>query len=467
MKPYKTISESFSDEFTKMIQHDYSVSKNVRNNRHLMDTKNVTIVVTEDCSLRCSYCYQHAKNSLHVMNKETARKIVDLLFKLDAEENEYLNYYNSQAIILDFIGGEPLLEIDLINYFIKYFGKRAIELNHRWAINHMISISTNGIAYLNPKVQHFINKNKDRISITITIDGNKELHDSCRKFPNGEPSYDIVAKAMHEKTKKFGRSETKLTLAPKNIDYLFEAVKNLYEEFHLNGVYANCIFEEGWNFEYAKVFYNQLKKLGDWMLDNNIEQDFFCTLFDETIGHPMLETDNNNWCGGTGLMMSFTSDGHIQPCLRYTNFNLNYKQPEITIGSLETGISNTLEDKKTVAMLDSITRRSQSTDECFYCPIAKGCAWCSAYNYEVNGTPNKRVTFICPMHKARVLANVYYWNKLFKKYKMSDKFKLYCPKEWALDIISEEEYNMLKELAGGFSKKEEFYAYKDVSRNEL
>ena len=63
--------------------------------------------------------------------------------------------------------------------------------------------------------------------------------------------------------------------------------------------------------------------------------------------------------------------------------------------------------------LEQITRRSQSTDECYNCPIASGCSWCSAYNYEIYGTPNKRTTFICPMHKARVLANIYYWNKTY------------------------------------------------------
>ena len=84
---------------------------------------------------------------------------------------------------LIFIGGEPLLEIDLIDYFMRYFRQKAVELNHRWAIHYMISISTNGILYNNPKVQQFIRKNQGRLSLTITIDGNKELHDSCRLFP--------------------------------------------------------------------------------------------------------------------------------------------------------------------------------------------------------------------------------------------------------------------------------------------
>lgn len=88
----------------------------------------------------------------------------------------------------------------------------------------------------------------------------------------------------------------------------------------------------------------------------------------------------------------------------------------------------------------TVTRRSQSTDECFNCPIAAGCGWCSAFNYENFGTVNKRTTFICIMHKARALANVYYWRRKGINHPMT------CPKEWAIDIIGEEEYNKLNAM---------------------
>jgi len=72
-----------------------------------------------------------------------------------------------------------------------------------------------------------------------------------------------------------------------------------------------------------------------------------------------------------------------------------------------------------------------------------GCGWCSAYNYEVFGTPNKRATYICCMHKARVLANVYYWRLRGIDYPMN------CPKEWAIEIIGEEEYEKLNSMKVG------------------
>jgi hypothetical protein len=109
-------------------------------------------------------------------------------------------------------------------------------------------------------------------------------------------------------------------------------------------------------------------------------------------------------------------------------------------------------EKQCVGCLNKITRRSQSTDQCFYCPIASGCAWCSGYNYQVFGTANKRTTYTCEMHKARCLALVYYYNTYYKKNNINEVQDLWVPKQWAIPIVGEEEYNNLvqltKELGG-------------------
>jgi uncharacterized protein len=391
-------------------------------------------------------CYQHNKRPVY-MTKETAHKIVDFLFQKDAENNPLINPIDANCLILDFIGGEPLMAIDVIDEFMKYFRRKAIILNHRWQNNYMISISTNGILYNTPEVKEFIRKNKERLSLTITIDGNKELHDSCRLFPDGAPSYDIVEASIKEYQKINPYLSTKLTLAPANIAHTFSAVKHLYENLHLNDVYMNCVYEEGWTYEEAKVLYEQLILLADWMIDNDVYQEHACSMFEENIGSPIDPSENNTYCGGCGSMLSFTADGHIQPCLRYTHFNLNDKQPELLLGTLDRGLVEAEEDKTTICWLNKITRRMQSTDECFYCPIGRGCGTCSAYDYERNGTPETRVTFICPMHKARVLANCYFWNKVYRKEGLPQRFAYHVPDEWALNIISQEEIHKLKNLA--------------------
>lgn len=70
-------------------------------------------------------------------------------------------------------------------------------------------------------------------------------------------------------------------------------------------------------------------------------------------------------------------------------------------------------------------------------------------NYQVFGTPDKRATFICPMHKARALANAWFWPRYYKSHGINKRYMLYVPDEWALEIINEEELNEIKELCDG------------------
>ena len=62
---------------------------------------------------------------------------------------------------------------------------KLIELDHPWAMKTMFSICSNGVLYRDEKVQAFLRKWANRLSFSVTIDGNKELHDSCRVFPDG------------------------------------------------------------------------------------------------------------------------------------------------------------------------------------------------------------------------------------------------------------------------------------------
>jgi uncharacterized protein len=79
--------------------------------------------------------------------------------------------------------------------------------------------------------------------------------------------------------------------------------------------------------------------------------------------------------------------------------------------------------------------------------LAEAVEDCAAYNYQDSGKLDSHATYICIMHKARSLANVYYWNKYYKKKNIDKVFKMYCPKDWATPIIGEKEYKYLKELS--------------------
>ena len=124
----------------------------------------ITFIVTEDCNLRCKYCYEIHKNNKKSMPFSVAKKAVDYII-------ENSNIFKSQAVIWNFIGGEPLLEIDVIDKIADYIKMKTFKENHPWAYMYRFCISTNGILYNNDKVQQFLKKNPNKVSIGISIDG--------------------------------------------------------------------------------------------------------------------------------------------------------------------------------------------------------------------------------------------------------------------------------------------------------
>ena len=430
-------AEQYSDFLHRILVNSYI------DREHTEMVKEITFQVTEYCNMKCTYCYQENKTS-NKMTFDVAKKFIDMILEDSDKCNGYIDSSKSVGVVLDFIGGEPFLEVELMDQIVDYFRLRCFELQHHWSNRMMISISSNGLLYFTKEVQEFIKKNKEILSLSISIDGNKELHDSCRIDLAGCGTYDRAKAAVeHYINVLHGKMGSKMTLAPENIKYTFEAIKTILDSEY-DTIYVNCVFEEGWKPEHATILYNQLKKLADYMIDNDINTEV--SIFNASIGYKLPEEENKNWCGGTGNMISVDWKGDIYPCVRYMDSSLNGKQPAYKIGDIYDGIAKNDSQCSRCQEMSCITRKSQSTDECFNCPIGSMCAWCSAYNYQVFGTPNKRATFICIMHKATVLANVYYWNKYYKKNGISLKFALNVPKEWALEIISEEEYKMLEEM---------------------
>ena len=407
-------------------------------------SRNVTWQVTDACNLACTYCYQRNKGTRR-MSRETSFKFVDMLLD-ETQTGDYINPRISPFIILEFIGGEPFLEIDLIEETIKYWQHRTMELQHPWATRYRISICSNGVLYRTPEVQRFIHKYKDVLSLSITLDGMKELHDACRIFPDGRGSYDLASDACLDLMNKGFDLGSKITIAPGNITYVAEALKFMVE-FGYTEINANCVYEEGWTEEHATELYRQMKIFSDYLIDNDLEDDVFCSLYESNFFHPKPETDLDLWCGGDGMMLSCDPDGYLYPCIRYMESSLGDNVPPIRIGHVDTGIGSTKCEMDNIHCMDCITRRTMSNDECFNCPIAEGCSWCAAYNYEVNGKLDSRATFICPMHKARALANAYFWNMCYIKHGSNHRFKVYVPEEWAIPIIGKEEYSWLLYLS--------------------
>lgn len=422
-----------TEEFTDTLGR-YFGSPNVEK------TRTITFQITDDCNLCCSYCYQINKGH-HKMPFEIAKTLIDELLHNDKLIENYVKSKNSLGVILEFIGGEPLLEVDLIDQIIDYFIEQCITLHHPWIDRFRVSICSNGVLYFTPKVQEFIKKHQTHLSFSISIDGNKKLHDTCRVFPDGTGSYDLAIKAAKHYMKHYDKNlGSKMTLSIDNINYTFLALINLWDNGY-NYIHANCVYEKGWTIEHARVLYNELKKVADYLLDNHLEKIKGTSILNLDLSQQKNISDQN-FCGGNGNMLAVDYKGDLYPCLRYMESSIGQNQSPYIIGNINDGIGYNQQTKDMIAGLD-VTYKSQSPQGCLDCPVSSECGWCSALNYQEFGTINKRTTYTCLMHKARVLANYYYQNK------MGGNYPFLINRQDAIDIIGEDETNYLMELANG------------------
>lgn len=368
--------------------------------------KNITFIVTKDCQLACKYCYLVGKNNKETMTWDIAKKAIDYLLGNEKQ-------FNEESVIWDFIGGEPFLEIDLIDKICDYIKSEMFRRNHHWFNSYRFSFSTNGINYHTDKVQRFISKNKEHLSIGITIDGTQKKHDLNRIW-KGEGkergSYNDVVRNIPLWVKQFPNAGTKVTISSSDIPYICESVLHLYS-LGIHEVNINCVFENVWKDGDDLIFENQLIMLADKIIERKLYKTYSCSFFTEHLGKPMdCITQNQNWCGA-GKMLAIDAAGKFYPCTRFAQYSLREKKAWI-IGDVHEGI-----DKNKLRPFLTLDRCTQSNPECIDCEVASGCAWCQGENYDAAYTPtiNQRATAICKMHKARVRANNYYWNKLYRK----------------------------------------------------
>ena len=374
--------------------------------------KSITFIVTKDCQLACKYCYLVGKNEKERMSWDVAKQAIDYI--LEHEQD-----FPEKSVVFDFIGGEPFLEIDLIDRICDYIKKELYRRHHHWFDSYRFSFSTNGINYHSDKVQTFIRKNPTHLSIGITIDGTKRKHDLNRIWKGGKDergSYDDVVRNIPLWLSQFPNAGTKVTISSADIPYIKESVLHLYS-LGIHQVNINVVFEDVWQEGDDRLFEDQLMQLADAIIDEGWYEDYACSFFSENIGKPLdPERENNNWCGA-GKMLAIDAAGNFYPCTRFAAYSLRSKAP-IIIGNVRDGIN-----KNKLRPFLTLDRTTQSPQKCIDCEVASGCAWCQGENYDAADTHTvyQRATAICKMHKARVRANNYYWNRLFRKLEQEGK----------------------------------------------
>ena len=182
--PVEEIAEAFEDIkelvkagqlFTKDVYEEYIGE--VKKRKTVV--KALCIHIAHDCNLACKYCFAeegeyHGRRAL--MSYEVGKKALDFLIA---------NSGNRRNLEVDFFGGEPLMNWQVVKDLVAY-GREQEKIHNK---NFRFTLTTNGVL-LNDEVQEFVNKEMD--NVVLSLDGRKEVNDKMRPFRNGKGSYDLI-----------------------------------------------------------------------------------------------------------------------------------------------------------------------------------------------------------------------------------------------------------------------------------
>lgn len=352
-----------------------------------------TFVVTERCNFACRYCYVHQEP--RQMSLEVAKAGIDMLLA-DPDPERY------EGICIDLIGGEPLLQAAMIEAMLDYAHAQMQACGHYYLTRHIVNINTNGTLYGAAETQRLIATHRC-VRIGMTIDGDQAMHDQNRVYHDGRGTWADVMRNAELWKKQMGplmkgELSTKVTINHDNLALFRRGIVYLMTEVGLPTVHANVVFEDVWQDGDDDLFEHELMHLGAELRAAGVELKR-CSLFTAGIGRPIPQGDSKqNWCGCGRYMISIDPDGHLYPCNHFVPSGLGKRKAE-PIGHVLTRV-----DPMKLAPYLAMNRETKSPPECLSCDVATGCAWCAGFDFDEYGTLDKRATYICRMHKARVRA---------------------------------------------------------------
>jgi uncharacterized protein len=177
--------EEAIDEVQTLIKNEELFTKDTYENYMMDFKKRPTVVkalclhIAHDCNLACRYCFAeegeyHGRRAL--MSFETGKKALDFLIA---------NSGNRRNLEVDFFGGEPLMNWQVVKDLVAY-GREQEKIHNK---NFRFTLTTNGVL-LNDEIMEFANKEMG--NVVLSIDGRKEVHDHMRPFRKGAGSYDLI-----------------------------------------------------------------------------------------------------------------------------------------------------------------------------------------------------------------------------------------------------------------------------------
>jgi uncharacterized protein len=358
---YKALKklEKFTD--SELAALSKIISEGIFANKYPPITK-LDLFLTADCNLRCDYCFVK-KEEGNIMSWDVAKKAVDFLFRESRDVED---------ITIIFFGGEPLIAWDLIEKIVLYAEKHAPKLGKRTRY----SITTNGVL-LSEKILRF--SKKHNIKHLLSLDGDRESHNTHRKFPNGEGTFDIVISKIPLLKKHQGWLGTRMTVTPETVSKLSSNVQFLFR-MGINQFIIGADHDIIWDRKSIEEYERQWEAVAKFYLEMVSKgEPIRMTVFEEDCNE-MKEKLSGIWGCEAGVdKVCISPRGEIYPCSRF--LGIGAATGAYKLGTVEEGITaRKLRE-------DFLDHREMIRYKCMKCRYKDYCSGgCLALNYWKTGS---------------------------------------------------------------------------------
>ena len=347
------------------------------------EVKALCLHISHDCNLRCRYCFadEGAYHSVReVMSFETAKAAIDFLLRESG---------NRKVLEVDFFGGEPLMNFDVLKQTVYYAKAEAAARGKKF----LFTTTTNGLLLDEERVK-FLNEEME--NVVLSLDGRPEVHDAVRKTVNGKGSFDAVIAHIKQFVKVRGDKHyyVRGTFTSKNLDFskdvLFLADSG-FDSISMEPVVTD-IPDLAITEEHLPAIEREYEALADEYIKREAEgRGFLFFHFNIDLeGGPCLQK-RVSACGAGNEYFSVVPNGDLYPCHQFAS------DPEFKMGSVFTGIER--EDLRAKFATSCLFTR-EKCQTCFAKFICSG--GCSANNYHFMGNIEEPYPITCAMMKKRV-----------------------------------------------------------------
>lgn len=346
--------------------------------------KALCLHIAHDCNLACQYCFAeegeyHGKREL--MSYEVGKKALDFLVA---------NSGNRRNLEVDFFGGEPLMNFQVVKDLVAY--GRSLEKEHDK--NFRFTLTTNGVL-LDDDIMEFANKEMG--NVVLSIDGRKEVHDRMRPFRKGAGSYDLIV----PKFQKFAESRhqdkyyVRGTFTHNNLDFSKDVLHLAdlgFNQISVEPVVAQNTDSYAIREEDLPQLMEEYEKLAlEMVRRHGTEEDFnFFHFMIDLEGGPCV-AKRLSGCGSGTEYLAVTPTGDLYPCHQFVG------NTDFLMGNVDDGVVNTeLRDE----FKSCNVYAKEKCRECFarfYC--SGGCA---ANSYNFHGDIHNAYDIGCALQKKRV-----------------------------------------------------------------